>query len=74
LRPFEPGLAKRAADAEAARKDTGSIMKRVSPKGPIDYRLGTVYAIATAVLVSLQEPFSALAARSLGSLDFIAFT
>jgi drug/metabolite transporter (DMT)-like permease len=40
----------------------------------IDYRLGTFYAIATAVLVSFQVPFSALAARSLGSLDFMAFT
>ena len=46
----------------------------VSPRGPIDYRLGTFYAIATAVLVSFQVPFSALAARSLGSLDFMAFT
>jgi drug/metabolite transporter (DMT)-like permease len=49
-------------------------MESVSPRGPIDYRLGTFYAIATAVLVSFQEPFSALAARSLGSLDFMAFT
>ena len=46
----------------------------MSPRGPIDYRLGTFYAIATAVLVSFQVPFSALAARSLGSLDFMAFT
>src|SRR5580698_9468732 len=49
-------------------------MKSVIPKGPVDYRLGTFYAIATAVLVSFQVPFSALAARSLGSLDFMAFT
>lgn len=49
-------------------------MERARPSGPIDYRLGTFYAIATAVLVSFQEPFSALAARSLGSLDFMAFT
>jgi drug/metabolite transporter (DMT)-like permease len=49
-------------------------MESLSPRGPIDYRLGTSYAIATAVLVSFQEPFSALAARSLGSLDFMAFT
>ena len=40
----------------------------------MNYRLGTFYAIATAVLVSFQEPFSALAARSLSSLDFMAFT
>jgi drug/metabolite transporter (DMT)-like permease len=50
------------------------IMESVSPRGPVDYRAGTLYAIATAVLVSLQVPFSALAARSLGSLDFMAFT
>jgi drug/metabolite transporter (DMT)-like permease len=55
-------------------------MRRVVPSGSesltcsIDYRLGTFYAIATAVLVSFQVPFSALAARSLGSLDFMAFT
>jgi drug/metabolite transporter (DMT)-like permease len=49
-------------------------MKSVSPRGPVDYRVGTLYAIATAVLVSFQVPFSALAARSLGSLDFMAFT
>jgi hypothetical protein len=42
--------------------------------GPINYRLGTFYAIATAILVSFQEPFCTLAARSLGSLDFMAFT
>ena len=42
--------------------------------GPVNYRLGTCYAIATAILVSFQEPFCALAARSLGSLDFMAVT
>jgi drug/metabolite transporter (DMT)-like permease len=49
-------------------------MESVSPNSPADYRVGTFYAIATAVLVSFQVPFSALAARSLGSLDFMAFT
>jgi len=49
-------------------------MQNVPPRGPIDYRLGTFYAIATAILVSFQEPFSVLAARSLSSLDFMAFT
>jgi hypothetical protein len=38
------------------------------------YRLGTSYAVVTAILVSFQEPFSALPARSLRSLDFMAFT
>jgi drug/metabolite transporter (DMT)-like permease len=49
-------------------------MRSLSPRGPADYRAGTFYALATAVLVSFQVPFSALAARSLGSLDFMAFT
>src|SRR3984957_7252849 len=39
-----------------------------------DYRSGTSYAIATAFLMSFQAPFSASAARSLGSLNFMAFT
>jgi len=39
-----------------------------------DYRLGILYAIATAVLLAIQEPFSALAARTLSSLDFMAVT
>jgi hypothetical protein len=47
--------------------------RSVSP-GSIDYRSGTFYAIATAFLVSFQAPFSALATRTLGSLDFMAFT
>jgi drug/metabolite transporter (DMT)-like permease len=39
-----------------------------------DYGLGILYAIATAALLALQEPFSALAARTLSSLDFMALT
>ena len=39
-----------------------------------DYGLGILYAIATAGLLALQEPFSALAARTLSSLDFMALT
>jgi hypothetical protein len=42
--------------------------------GRADYRLGTLYALTTAALLSLQEPFSALAARSLSSSYFIGFT
>jgi drug/metabolite transporter (DMT)-like permease len=49
-------------------------MESVSRAGPKDYRSGTSYAIATAVLMSFQAPLSALAARTLGSLDFMAFT
>jgi len=42
--------------------------------GPVDYRLGAIYALITAALLALQEPFSALAARKLQSSDFVAFT
>jgi drug/metabolite transporter (DMT)-like permease len=49
-------------------------MENAYPGGPTDYGLGTFYAIATAILVSFQEPFSVLAARSLSALDFMAFT
>src|SRR6202789_304149 len=49
-------------------------MGSISRMGRRDYRLGTSYAIATAVLMSFQAPFSAFAARALGSLDFMAFT
>jgi hypothetical protein len=49
-------------------------MESTSPSGPIDYRRGTFWAIATALFMSFQAPFSALAARTLGTLDFMAFT
>src|SRR5271163_2804562 len=39
-----------------------------------DYRNGAVYALVTATLLARQEPFSALAARSLSSSYFIGFT
>jgi len=39
-----------------------------------DYHLGMAYALVTAALLALQEPFSALAARQLSAFDFLAFT
>ena len=48
--------------------------ENMNPMGPIDYRLGTFYAIATAILMAFQAPFSAFAARTLSSLDFMALT
>jgi drug/metabolite transporter (DMT)-like permease len=39
-----------------------------------NYHAGAYYALATAALIALQEPFSALAAQKLTSLDFVAFT
>jgi drug/metabolite transporter (DMT)-like permease len=52
----------------------GATMENVSRRGPKDYRSGTSFAIATATLMSFQAPFSAFAARTLSSLDFMAFT
>src|SRR6202021_1775211 len=49
-------------------------MESISRTGSKDYRSGTSYAIATALLMSFQAAFSAFAARALGSLDFMAFT
>lgn len=39
-----------------------------------DYGRGTLYALGAAVLMAAQEPFSALAARTLKSIDFMAVT
>ena len=51
---------------------------KASPKIDFDRKRelsqGTVYALVTATLLALQEPFSALAARSLSSSYFIGFT
>jgi drug/metabolite transporter (DMT)-like permease len=44
------------------------------PLSKPDYRNGTLYALATAILLALQAPCAAPAARNLGSLDFLAFT
>ena len=39
-----------------------------------NYRLGTLYSLATALLLAMQAPFSALAAKSLSSPLFVCFT
>jgi drug/metabolite transporter (DMT)-like permease len=39
-----------------------------------NYRLGGVYALATAALLAMQEPFSALAAKRLDSAHFVCLT
>jgi drug/metabolite transporter (DMT)-like permease len=41
---------------------------------PVDYRLGSAYALVTAVLYSLQEPFSFLAAIRLSTIQFVCLT
>jgi drug/metabolite transporter (DMT)-like permease len=53
-------------------KETAPIERR--KEGQPDYRLGMYYALVTAALLALQEPFSALAARKLSAFDFLAFT
>ncbi len=42
--------------------------------GRVDYGRGTMLALASTALFSLQAPFSALAARNLSALDFLGFT
>ena len=39
-----------------------------------NYRLGTLYALATAGLMAVQSPFSSLAAKSLSAPLFVCFT
>jgi drug/metabolite transporter (DMT)-like permease len=43
-------------------------------RSSIDYRLGSVYALTTAVLYSAQEPFSFLAAQRLSTIAFVCLT
>jgi len=49
-------------------------MRSTIQKDQPDYGVGILYSVATAALLALQEPFSALAARTLSSLDFMALT
>src|SRR5271168_3382502 len=63
----------RRARAPRERFDE-SIAEMPTMTGRANYHTGTLYALATATLLALQEPFSALAARSLSSAYFIGFT
>ena len=40
----------------------------------IDYRLGSLYALVTAALYAVQEPFSFLAAERLSTIQFVCLT
>ncbi len=40
----------------------------------VDYRLGSLYALVTAALYAVQEPFSFLAARRLSTIQFVCLT
>jgi hypothetical protein len=46
----------------------------MSPNAQTDYRLGSIYSLATAFLLATQEPFSFLAARRLDSWQFVCLT
>jgi drug/metabolite transporter (DMT)-like permease len=50
------------------------MLKMTSARGRTDYRVGTLYAVVTAILMAVQAPLSTLAARTLSPLDFMAFT
>jgi drug/metabolite transporter (DMT)-like permease len=41
---------------------------------PINYRLGSLYSLATACLFATQEPFSFLAAKRLNAVQFVCLT
>ncbi len=50
-------------------------MRRVLLTGhKINYKLGSLYAVITAFLLSIQEPFSFLAAKQLSVLQFVFLT
>jgi drug/metabolite transporter (DMT)-like permease len=45
-----------------------------SQKSRINYKLGSIYAVVTALLLSVQEPFSFLAAKRLSVTQFVFLT
>jgi drug/metabolite transporter (DMT)-like permease len=61
-------------ETNGARRKLTTLTKSAIREDASNYRLGAIYALTTAALLALQEPFSALAARKLHSLDFLAFT
>ena len=44
------------------------------PKRRINYKLGSIYAVVTALLLSVQEPFSFLGAKRLSVTQFVFLT
>ncbi|HZZ60108.1 MAG TPA: hypothetical protein VFE63_02910 [Roseiarcus sp.] len=60
----DPRMDSRIGDDRSRRKAVASA----------DFRWGTIYSIGTAVLLATQEPFSALAAKSLSPVYFICVT
>jgi drug/metabolite transporter (DMT)-like permease len=64
----------RLLTGESRRQRAKAPPEMTSPSPRANYRLGSLYALVTAVLVATQEPFSALAARRLSSSYFIFLT
>ena len=59
----------------AGHLDLGSRSGRGATRGrSADYRQGTIHSFVAAALLALQMPFSAMAARRLPLVDFIAIT
>jgi ABC-type multidrug transport system fused ATPase/permease subunit len=46
----------------------------LSKERKVNYKLGSLYAVVTALLLSIQEPFSFLAAKRLSVLQFVFLT
>ena len=61
-------------EADRARQQPAPLSASAQQADASNYHLGAIYALITAALIALQEPFSALAAKKLHSLDFLAFT
>src|ERR1700753_554772 len=49
-------------------------MQPLSSQRRINYKLGSIYAVVTAFLLSVQEPFSFLAAKCLSVTQFVFLT
>jgi hypothetical protein len=71
---FEAGKA--TAIPESAAPEIQVVEMQPPPSQPrrINYRLGSLYAVVTALLVSVQEPFSFLAAKRLSLTQFVFLT
>jgi len=63
-----------AASGRTERPGERLVRKLAWTRDGAGYGLGTLYAVASAFLLAVQEPFSALAARRLSWLDFMALT
>jgi drug/metabolite transporter (DMT)-like permease len=61
-------------EADSAAKDAGLLRETQSSVAGQNYRLGSLYALATSVLLAMQEPFAAVAAKRLSPASYICVT